>query len=371
MFCCIILRLRTHYINLDLQVQDQFIMVKKISRLILLVAFLILFVHTSFGQFSTNPCSIDGVYCNDTAERNGVIYSFHGEIFKYPAPGTSMPFWIAVGDVSSRTIDTTFVSPVAVTVLSGPGSLQGPLAQNISKYSHFDDWKFTASGVYEIEFSIAGLFKDTVFFEVAEEVDFCSQVPAGCTDGGGDLVYPSTGNGGIIPVDAIFPITVGVVNRLTGQLDSSFHSYVYLTQLSGPGDMYGTLMMYGGRWLTFTDVRFDEEGTYLIEISTAASHTPDTITVDVVSSSNGVRDINSSSLTLFPNPFNDAVTIKFENGETIEKLRVFNSQGKLIEQHSSITSSSLNLSHLPKGVYFVDAVSMYGIRGEVSILVKK
>ena len=346
-------------------------MVKKVIKVFSFVLVLLCSVHSSFGQYSINPCSIDGVYCNDNAEINGVIYSFYRDTFKYPAPGTSMPFWMAVGNVSSRTIDTTFVSPVAATVLSGPGLLQGSLAQNISKYSHFNDWKFTASGVYEIEFSIAGLFKDTVFFEVAEEVDFCAQVQAGCTDGGGDLVYPSTGNGGIIPVDAIFPITVGVVNRLTGQLDSSFFSYVYLAQLSGPGNMYGTLMMYGGRWLTFTDVRFDEEGTYSVEISTAASHEPDTITVDVVAASNSIRDVYSSLLTISPNPFQDKINIRFDNYERIGEVNIVDSQGKLVERYSSISLSPLNLSHLPKGVYFIEVRSLTGLKSEVSIVVKK
>jgi len=344
-------------------------MVKKVVTLISLVLFCS--VQSSFGQYSKNPCSIDGVYCSDTAEINGVIYSFDRDTFKYPAPGTSMPFWLAVGDVSSRTINTTFASTVGATVLSGPGLLHGPFSQNISKYSHFNDWKFTASGVYEIEFSIAGLFTDTVFIEVAKEVDFCAKVPAGCTDGGGDLVYPSTGNGGIIPVDAIFPITVGVVNRLTGQLDSSFFSYVYLAQLSGPGKMYGTLEMYGGRWLTFTDVRFDEEGTYSVEIYTAASHTPDTISVDVYTPENSVRELNHSSLGIFPNPFSDNITIEFDDGKRIGEVNIINSQGKLVERYSSISSSIFNLSHLPKGVYFVEAISLIGLKNEVSILVKK
>ena len=346
-------------------------MVKKISKVISVVLVLLCSVQSSLGQYSTNPCSIDGVYCNDTADRNGVIYSFHGDTVCYPAPGTSMPFWLAVGDASTRTIDTTFVSPVAATVLSGPGYLQGPLAQNISKYSHFNDWKFTASGVYEIEFSIAGLYKDTVFFKVAEEVDFCSQVPDGCGDGGGDLVYPSTGNGGIIPVDAIFPITVGVINSLTGQLDSSFFGYIFLDQLSGPGNMYGTLNMYGARWLTFTDVRFDAEGTYLVEISTSLGYTPDTITVDVVTPSNSIRDVNYSTLDIYPNPFSDNVTIKFDDGQRIGEVNIINSQGKIVERYSSISSSTLNLSHLPKGVYFIEAISLIGLKSEVSILVKK
>tara|TARA_Y100000589_G_scaffold285621_1_gene285238 strand:+ start:2964 stop:4064 length:1101 start_codon:yes stop_codon:yes gene_type:complete len=365
------LALRIHYINLDLQVQDQFIMVKKVVKVISLVFVLLCSSLSSFGQYSSNPCSIDGVYCTDNTEKNGVIYSFYGDTFKYPAPGTSMPFWMAVGDVASRTIDTTFVSSVIATVLSGPGLLHGPSAQNISKYSHFNDWKFTVSGVYEIEFSIAGLFKDTVFFEVAEEVDFCAKVPAGCTDGGGDLVYPSTGNGGIIPVDAIFPITVGVVNSLTGQLDSSFFGYVFLEKLSGPGNMYGTLNMYGGRWLTFTDVRFDEEGTYLVEISTSLGYTRDTVSVDVYTPTESIHTPNYSSLSIFPNPFSDNVTIKFDDGERIDEINIINSQGKLVERYSSISSSTLDLSHLPKGVYFIEAISLIGLKSEVSILVKK
>ena len=141
-------------------------MVKKISKVKLLIVVLFFTVQGSFAQYNPNPCSVDGISCNNSAERNAIIYSFIGDTIEYAAPGTSMPFWLAVGNDSSRTIDTSFISPVMATVLDGPGLLQGEVAKNISKYSYFNYWNFSSPGIYEIEFSIAGLFKDTVAFRV-------------------------------------------------------------------------------------------------------------------------------------------------------------------------------------------------------------
>ena len=60
--------------------------------------------------------------------------------------------------------------------------------------------------------------------------------------------------------------------------------------------MYGTLNTHGGRWLTFTDVRFDEEGTYLVEISISLGYTPDTVSVDVYTPTEGV---NAPAIVLY------------------------------------------------------------------------
>ena len=109
----------------------------------------------------------------------------------------------------------------------------------------------------------------------------------------------------------------------------------------------------------------------IVEISTSLGYTPDTITVDVYTPTEGINTPDYSSLSIFPNPFNHNVTIKFDDGQRIGEVNIINSQGKLVETHSLISSSTLNLSHLPKGVYFIEAISLIGLKSEVSILVKK
>lgn len=347
------------------------VMITKKSKRISLIIFWLSAFNFSFAQ-DINPCLIEGVNCDDSAERNGLIFSFIGDTIEYAAVGTSMPFWVGVGDVDSRTIDTSVDHPVAATVLSGPGLLTKYSSQQISPYSYFNSWEFSSAGNYKIEFSVSGILKDTVIFRVANPVDLCAEVPEGCTGGGGDIVFMSTGNGGIIPVDAIFPITVGVKNSLTGQVDSSFFGYVYLEQLSGPGTMYGTKSMYGERWLTFTDIHFNKAGTYLIEATTNSGYLPDTVSVNVVSTYNSeTSSLEISSTSFFPNPFTDKITIEHKFGNEIRDVKIYNTQGKLIDQYLSIKSPTLSLAHLPKGVYFFEVGYKKNSQVHISVLVKK
>lgn len=344
---------------------------KKTKRISLIIFLLFSAFNFSIAQ-ETNPCLIEGVNCDDSAERNGLIFSFIGDTIEYAAVGTSMPFWVGVGDVESRTIDTSVDHPVAATVLSGPGLLTKYSSQQISPYCYFNSWEFSAAGNYKIEFSVSGILKDTVIFRIANPVDLCAEVIEGCRSGGGDIVFMSTGNGGIIPVDAIFPITVGVKSRSTGQVDSSFFGYVYLNQLSGPGIMYGTKSMYGERWLTFTDIYFNKIGTYRIEATTNSGYLPDTVSINVVStSSSSNSNLEISSTRLFPNPFTDKITIENKFSDEIRDVKIYNTQGKLINQYLSMKSPTLSLAHLPEGIYFFEVGFKKNSQKHVSVLVKK
>lgn len=338
---------------------------------ILLAAFtMLLFGFNANAQLNPHPCTLNGVACDDEASRDGMIYSFTEDTLFYPAVGTSMPFWIAVGDPVTRTIDTTVVSPVAATLLSGPGSVQGGLAVNLAKYVYFNDWIFNESGVYKFEINVPGLVTDTILIKVVEPVDLCAEAPNGCGNGGGDIVFPLAGNGGIIPVDAIFPITMGILDESTGILDTSFNNYGYLNQLSGPGNMYGTFSMYGAKWLTFTDVRFDAVGEYEVELTTNGIHRPDTINVTVIQD-NSVRGIDVELLSVYPNPFNDKITIDLKAGDKIEFAYIFNSQGQLLNSFNQPQSTTFDVADLPSGVYFLEIQLSGTLSTQKGILVKK
>lgn len=324
------------------------------------------------AQFSnSHPCSFGGVSCDDAAYRDGFIYSFEEDTFQYSAAGSSMPFWLAVGEPDLRIIDTTFVSPVVANVLNGPGVLNGSLAQNLAKYVYFNDWSFTESGLYEIEISISGSFKDTVFFNVTERIDLCAEVTKGCGRGGGDLIFPLAGNGGIIPVDAIFPITMGVYNSTTEQLDTSFYNYGYLTQISGPGNMYGTFNMYGGPWLTFNDIRFDAVGIYTVEMSSVGnSYTPDTITVTVVAPDN-VFKVKSATANVFPNPFSDKINVELKAGEILESVKIYNNQGQVLQSFPTVGLTTFDVSDLSVGVYFIEVKIQGSTTFQKGVIIKK
>lgn len=64
----------------------------------------------------------------------------------------------------------------------------------------------------------------------------------------------------------------------------------------------------------------------------------------------------AGAVKVSPNPFNDQVTINFENLEGPSQLRLFNAAGQEVLRQSlqlaGTQSETLQLAHLPKGVYF-------------------
>jgi hypothetical protein len=74
--------------------------------------------------------------------------------------------------------------------------------------------------------------------------------------------------------------------------------------------------------------------------------------------STGIDEIANNSFSIFPNPAVNEINVK-TNG-TIQNLELFNTSGQII---LSSTSSKIDLSNTPSGVYFVKAL----IDGETSI----
>ncbi|MFM1932830.1 MAG: hypothetical protein RL226_2133, partial [Bacteroidota bacterium] len=58
----------------------------------------------------------------------------------------------------------------------------------------------------------------------------------------------------------------------------------------------------------------------------------------------------STSFSVFPNPSTGIVTIQTTDSQA---LRIFNAQGQLIEKRSIAGLNTLDLSHLPAGLYFI------------------
>lgn len=304
-----------------------------------------------FGQSNPNPCGGASAKCDNSGVRNGIVFSFGDTAYQYPAPGTSMPFWIAVGDTNNNTIDTTFSGPVVARLISGPGNLMGTMSYNFSKYQYFNDFIFLKDGLHEVEFSVAGIYKDTVQFSVLAEVDLCNEIPAGCKSGGGTHVYPLAANGGVIPVDAIFPITIAVYDPTTGIIDSSFFNYGYVDQISGPGNMYGTLSMYGQGWLLFPDIRFDAIGTYKVKLRADGGYVPDTVTIQVVPTV-GVEALSVDD-KIYPNPVVDKLFIDSYLMERFNSFRVYDTSGRLQVGVSHFKSNYIDLSTLMSGSYII------------------
>lgn len=57
--------------------------------------------------------------------------------------------------------------------------------------------------------------------------------------------------------------------------------------------------------------------------------------------------------TIFPNPTSETITIKFSNPITKEQIQIYSVSGRLIKVIEVIGESTLNISDLPNGFYFV------------------
>lgn len=74
-----------------------------------------------------------------------------------------------------------------------------------------------------------------------------------------------------------------------------------------------------------------------------------------------VTSFESTSIVVYPNPTTSSVTINTNNGEE-PQVRVFNSQGTLLQQTKSNT---INLGNYAKGLYLLE------INGEVHSILKQ
>ena len=77
----------------------------------------------------------------------------------------------------------------------------------------------------------------------------------------------------------------------------------------------------------------------------------------------GIEDEeSSSSISLFPNPTKSNITIRWDEQQDIERIQLFNTVGKKINELTANGNSvEINLSELPNSIYFVRLVSKDGV----------
>ena len=77
---------------------------------LILLTILFLTGENALAQATPNPCDFPNTTCA-TSDRNTIINSFGTDEVVYSSVGTSMPFWIAIGDSSSGCLLYTSPSP--------------------------------------------------------------------------------------------------------------------------------------------------------------------------------------------------------------------------------------------------------------------
>lgn len=343
----------------------------------LLLGFLVLFLSSKiYAQATPNPCEFDKFICG-VADQNKLFTSFENDTIVYAAPGRSMPFWFALGDSVSGIIDTTGFYNFSLSKVSGPGPILGVPGTASGYYSYLDDISFSAVGTYVISVNVSGFpgsFVGKLVFEVPPEVNFCPESPGGsCINGGGNKIFVKPQSSNVIPVDAVMPVKVGVIDSISGNLDYDFIGEIYVEKASGPGQVYGTLSMSGERWFNFTNLRFSAEGIYTIRFFELDSgfYTDALMNVEVVEISGVNQVVSVDGVDLYPNPINDKVTISAQsnlNGSTIE---IFSYSGQKVFEKNIIVEGNqtvINTGSLTKGVYMLTVSKENGSSWVVKII---
>lgn len=306
-----------------------------------------------------------GTYMISSLQLNGGIYT---------SPGNTMPFWIGKKDALTGKIDTSSLSTnLGFGTLTGPGLLTGTMSVvGFFGYTYLNDWIFTEPGEYKIMTYVAGSAIDSLEFTVAEEVDLCNVNPVyDCGPiSSGDSIFSFRSN--IVSVDAVYPITVGLVDTKTKIIDSTFIGEGVIKKISGPGYFSGSKQIFGSKWLQFVDLKFDLEGEYELEITltdTAKAKTlKDTVVVLVVGG-NGVSESKAKVLKSYPNPTQNRFIVQLPNSNAII-LEVFNYNGQkvMFKQIENESFLEVDLSAFDNGLYFVQLFQNNFKIGETTVV---
>ena len=313
------------------------------------------------GQSTPSPCTFAKINCGE-GQKNTLYNSFFSNTIVYASPGKSMPFWFAFGDSATGIIDTTGSYNFSLSKLSGPGDIIGDSGTITGYYSYFNDISFSEVGNYKVLVDVSGFqgsFVGELYFTVPPEEDFCNDpLFQGCVNGGGNQILAQPQLSNVVPVDEVMPVKVGVVDSTTGSLDSSFSGTIYVNQVDGPGELYGALSMTGEGWFNFSNLRFSKPGSYLIRFFSEDSslYKDALVDVEVVQTTNSALILDVDNLMVYPNPFQDKITLSSDydlKGISVELLN-FSGQEVLKEDISESSQRLvLNVDHLKKGVYFL------------------
>ncbi len=99
-------------------------------------------------------------------------------------------------------------------------------------------------------------------------------------------------------------------------------------------------------------------GTYVVTITDANGCTyMDSVVVN--SAAVGINEITASSVSMYPNPVSDVLTITVENNQSLI-AELYDLNGKLISSNAVNGTAVISVSNLDKGVYFIQFVAVDG-----------
>ena len=82
----------------------------------------------------------------------------------------------------------------------------------------------------------------------------------------------------------------------------------------------------------------------------------------------GIKDIKKNSIRLYPNPANDILNISIERAS---KLEIINASGQVVEStYLKDSNTSINVSQLKSGIYFVKVIDNAGNVGTQKLIIE-
>lgn len=173
-------------------------------------------------------------------------------------------------------------------------------------------------------------------------------------------------------------ITLAGLGVPTPQLDTSIVLDLAIPQVLATGKYW--LSVYGkteaaSRWnwtsrdpaptgdiamLLDADDYFGSGVTDWVDLITLGLSDPDLCFVINGTDLNAGLSELSNEVSIFPNPAADVVNIEFESSQIIEKVDVFNIDGKLVRTMND-PASGIDVSGLPTGAYILEVATQYGV----------
>ena len=348
--------------------------------------FLLFSCDVVFAQAIPNPCGFSKINCGE-ASINVLYTSFFSDTIVYAPPGRSMPFWFAFGDSVTEIIDTTGAYNFSLSKVSGPGDIKGVPGTAMGYYSYLSDISFSEVGTYEVQVNVSGFpgsFVGKFVFIVPPEIDFCSEAPAGkcgvITGFGGtsssNQIFLKKSSSDVVPVDEVMPgILVGVIDSVSGLLDSTFSGTIYIEKTSGPGELYGILSMTGERWFNFNNLRISEPGYYTLRFFSEdkSFYNEAFVEIEVGETPNGFITLPRNNLVVYPNPFDNKIVCISSSDLKGVKIEIFTCSGqKVVERKvsSSLNQVILDTEVLKHGVYVLSITGTNSFENKTFKIVK-
>lgn len=330
-----------------------------------------LFVIGQTYLFSQTDVELDkfkGVnFANENG--NGIINSFGKSSFVYPAPGRSIPFWISFGDTNTNEVDTTISieNQLILTKLEGPGEIIGVPEKLTAKFCYFNNLQFTKSGYYKIHLQVSGNYKyeKIISITVLKDSDLCHKAPSGkCGNEKGNKVSAKGHCGNIIPVDAVLPVIVTIIDSTTGNIDSTYKGTIYVSKNYGPGEIYGTLSMSGSKWFNFNNIHFTSDGYYNLKFyDKDSSHYKSTNLDVIVTSPSSIIELNVQNIAAYPNPFIDRINISMPYSKTNLSYTLYDESLRIVavKDNENVEGTLIIDTHsMPAGFYILSIKSSQG-----------